>query len=360
VRDNLVPVMRPHLATLKQLAPYLKRIDQNHIYSNQGPLVRELENSYANYLKIDPKLVVAVANATLAIQGLVANSKVHDWLAPNYTFTASGLAVLNASRTLHLCDVRMSDWKIDLDLICSRHQDFGLIPVMPFGMPIDFNSYFEYKTIIIDAAASLGQPPPDFMFMKKDWAVVYSLHATKVLGAGEGGLAICGNLEMAENLRSWINFGFVNGRISDIQGTNGKMSEIHAAYGLFSLTNIDIEMNDWIEAQEFIETFSKQNNWISHINQKASFQPYWIAQFESKLQKKNVIAALSNARIQSREWWPIPLNIQKAFIGSARIDERENAERLSSTHLGLPMFRGISRSTIKRIINTINNELSKN
>lgn len=357
---DFVPVMRPKLATLKQLTPYLKRIDQNHIYSNYGPLVRELENAYASYLKVDPTLVVAVANATLAIQGLVANSKVDDWLVPNYTFTASGLAVLNASKNLHLCDVRLSDWKIDLDLVRGRHQHFGLIPVMPFGMPIDFKSYFEYKTVLIDAAASLGQLPPDFMLMKKDWAVVYSLHATKVLGAGEGGLAVCGNLEMAENLRTWINFGFANSRNSDIQGTNGKMSEIHASYGLFSLTNIDIEMNDWIEAQEFVESFSKQNNWISQINQSASFQPYWIAQFESRLQKRNIIAALSNAKIQSREWWPTPLHIQKAFIDSARIDERENTEQLCSTHLGLPMFRGISLSTIKRIINTINSELSKN
>jgi dTDP-4-amino-4,6-dideoxygalactose transaminase len=357
---DFIPVMRPTLATFKQLEPYLKRIDENHVYSNRGPLVSELENSYATHLKTDAELVVAVANATLAIQGLVANSSVDDWLVPDFTFTATGLAVLNTSKNLHLCDVQISDWKIDTDLISTEYKNYGLLPVMPFGMPINFNPYLEHDTVVIDAAASLGQAPPDFAKMKKDWAVVYSLHATKVLGAGEGGLVVCGNLEMAEKLRAWINFGFVNGRNSDIQGTNGKMSEIHASYGLFSLSNIDVEGEEWMAAQEFVATSSSENNWISHINQKASFQPYWIAQFDSKSQKEMVLTALSNVGIQSREWWPTPLQAQRAFVSSIKVGVQKNAKHISSTHLGLPMFRGISFATIERIINTINNELSKN
>lgn len=360
MNSDLIHVMRPRLATYKQLEPYLKRIDVNHIYSNHGPLVRELEDSYANYFKIDAQLIVAVANATLALQALVANSNVDDWLVPDYTFTASGLAVLNTSKKLYLCDVQSSDWKINLDLIPKIYKGFGLLPVMPFGMPIDFESYSEYKHVVIDAAASLGQSLPNFSKMKKEWAVVYSLHATKVLGAGEGALVICGNLEMAENLRAWINFGFINGRNSSLQGTNAKMSEIHAAYGLCSLTNIEIEMEEWMVAQEFVATSSIQNKWVSQINRKATFQPYWIAQFESKSQKEKIMTSLSTARIQSREWWPTPLSAQKAFLCSTKVGVLKNAEHLSSTHLGLPMYRGISNLAIERIMNTINSELSKN
>ena len=314
MNSDLIHVMRPRLATYKQLEPYLKRIDVNHIYSNHGPLVREVEDSYANYFKIDAQLIVAVANATLALQALVANSNVDDWLVPNYTFTASGLAVLNASKKLYLSDVQSSDWKINLDLIPKMYKGFGLLPVMPFGMPIDFESYSEYKHVVIDAAASLGQSLPNFSKMKKEWAVVYSLHATKVLGAGEGALVICGNLEMEE----------------------------------------------WMVAQEFVANCSIENNWISQINKKATFQPYWIAQFESKSQKEKIITSLSTGRIQSREWWPTPLSNQKAFLSSTKVGVLKNAEHLSSTHLGLPMYRGISNLAIERIINTINSELSKN
>ncbi len=358
--SDFIPVMRPSLATCKQLEPYLKRIDENRIYSNHGPLVRELEDSYATYLNTNAELVVAVANATLAIQGLVANSSVVDWLVPDFTFSATGLAVLSASKKLTLCDIRADDWKLDSDLIPERYKSSGLMPVMPFGMPIDFKPYSEYKTVIIDAAASLGQLPPDFSRMKDGWAVVYSLHATKVLGAGEGALVICGNLEMAKNLRAWINFGFINSRSSSLQGTNAKMSEIHAAYGLCSLTNIEIEMEEWVVAQEFVATSSIENKWVSQINKKATFQPYWIAQFESKSQKEKIITSLSTAGIQSREWWPTPLSNQKAFLSSTKVGGLKNAEHLSSTHLGLPMYRGISNLAIERIINTINSELSKN
>jgi dTDP-4-amino-4,6-dideoxygalactose transaminase len=144
--------MKPKLATFEEIEPFLKRIDQSNIYSNRGPLVRELEEAYSSYLNVNTELVVAIANATQAIQGLISISRKNDWIVPDYTFSATGLAVLNANRKLHICDVSLIDWKIDISRIDKKQESFGVIPVMPVGSAIDFDPYIDFEDVIIDVA----------------------------------------------------------------------------------------------------------------------------------------------------------------------------------------------------------------
>ena len=352
-----IPVMKPKLATFEEIAPFLQRIDQSNIYSNHGPLVRELEESYSKYLKVDKELVVALANATQAIQGLVSISKNMNWIVPDYTFSATGLAVLNANRNLHICDVNLIDWKIDVSLINEGQKSFGIIPVMPFGSEIDFYPYRDFEEIIVDAAASLGSIPPNFSEMPKSWAVVYSLHATKVLGAGEGAIVVCGNIDQANSLRAWSNFGFMSDRTSEIQGTNAKMSEMSAAYGLYSVINVKVEKTEWLKSQGFVATQTKEFTWSTFVNSRPQFHPYWIASFKDEEEKRIVIERLNQVGIQSREWWAKPLSLQKAFSESKTFSINGNARFLSGVHLGLPMYQDLSASVVLDICEVIQTSL---
>ena len=352
-----IPVMKPKLATFAEVAPILQRIDQSNVYSNHGPLVRELEEAYSMYLNVNKALVVALANATQAIQGLVSISKNKNWIVPDYTFSATGLAVLNTNRNLHICDVKLTDWKLDVDLITEEQRSFGIIPVMPFGSPIDFDPYEDFEDVIIDAAASLGAVPPMFSKMQNSWAVVYSLHATKVLGAGEGAIVICGNLDQARSLRAWSNFGFLSDRTSEIQGTNAKMSEVCAAYGLYSVLNMQVEKADWLISQQYLTSQTSDCSWTTLTNSKPQFHPYWIASFKDEEEKNNVAERLKQAGIQSREWWAKPLSLQKAFSGFNTLSQTGIAKHLSGVQLGLPMYRGLSNENILEICEVIHTVL---
>ena len=348
--------MKPRLATFEEVAPFLQRIDKSNIYSNHGPLVNELEESYSKYLNVDHELVVAVANATQAIQGLVSISRNSDWIVPDYTFSATGLAVLSTRDQIHLCDVNLLDWKIDVTLINPRYKAFGIIPVMPFGSAIDFEPYQDFKEVIIDAAASLGSSPPNFKDMQKAWSVVYSLHATKVLGAGEGAIVVCGNPGMANNLRAWINFGFLEGRSSEMVGTNAKMPEVSAAYGLFSILNVDLEREEWLSSQKLVTERGGESEWLTFVNTTPQFQPYWIAQFENEEVKKSIAERLNSSGIQTREWWTRPLSEQKAFSKAEIISPTRNSGDLAKAHLGLPMYRGLSEEIVIEICDLIQGE----
>jgi dTDP-4-amino-4,6-dideoxygalactose transaminase len=308
---------------------------------------------------VNKELVVALANATLAIQGLVSISNNGDWMVPDYTFSATGLSVLNARRKLHICDVSLIDWQIDMNLISNRKKVFGILPVMPFGSAIDFNPYKDFNDVIIDAAASLGAPPPEFSEMPESWAVVFSLHATKVLGAGEGAIVVCGNRSQAESLRAWSNFGFSSNRVSDIEGTNAKMSEMNAAYGIYALQNSALEKADWLKSQDAVSSQTSNYPWTTFVNSSAQFHPYWIASFKNNQEKKLVVSKLEQARIQTREWWAKPLSLQKAFSESESLTLNGNAKHLSDVHLGLPMYRGLSANDIQKICEVIHSGILK-
>lgn len=351
--------MKPRLATFEEIAPFLKRIDQNNVYTNHGPLVLELEESYSRYLNVDKELVVAVTNATQAIQGLISILDKKDWIVPDYTFSASGLAVLNANRNIHICDVSLLDWKIDVNLIEEDHKSFGIMPVMPFGSAIDFEPYLNFKNVVVDAAASLGATPPAFSQMRSGWAVVYSLHATKILSAGEGAIVVCGDSKLADSLRAWINFGFLVDRNSEIQGTNAKMSEMNAAYGLYSILNIDTERADWLKSQKFVTSQTIDCPWSTFVNSTPQFHSYWIASFKDKEEKNMVTKRLDRAGIQSRDWWAKPLSMQKAFLKSNILSRTENAKYLSSVNLGLPMYRGLSNESVLEICEIIKTALKE-
>jgi dTDP-4-amino-4,6-dideoxygalactose transaminase len=345
--------MRPQLAKFDEVAPFLRRVDLSNVYSNHGPLVQELEDAYSIYLKVPKERVVALSNATQAIQGLVSISSIREWIVPDYTFSATGLAVLNANQSLHICDVNLADWKIDIDLISERKRSFGIIPVMPFGSPVVFDPYKYYDHVVIDAAASLGATPPNFDEMGNNWAVVYSLHATKVLGAGEGSIVVCGNIEQAIALSAWSNFVLLSGRTSDIQGTNAKMSEITAAYGLFSILNIYVENADWLKSQASVASQTKGLRWATFVNVQPQFHPYWIASFKDEKEKLRVAERLKLAGIQTREWWATPLSMQKAFSRTKTISQSQNARYLAGVHLGLPMYRDITSPVIIEICELI-------
>ena len=69
-------------------------------------------------------------------------------------------------------------------------------------------------------------------------AEVFSFHATKVASAGEGGAITTNDAELAHRLRLMRNFGFAGYDTITELGTNGKMSELAAAFGITSLESL--------------------------------------------------------------------------------------------------------------------------
>jgi len=315
-------------------------MDAIQMYSNNGPLVKTLESRYAELLNVDATQVVTVANATLGLEGAIRQAHAETWVVPAYSFPATAHAVRNASRSLTFVDVSPSDWALDISPI-TNNNDLGLVPVCPFGAPVDLTKWLGYEHVVIDAAASLGELP-DLHALPSTWAVVFSLHATKVLPAGEGGLAIFGNSEAAARFRAWTNFGFRGSRSSQIQATNAKMSEIHAAYALASLDEWPTARQEWITARELANAALPEMSLSTPASRDDSVNPYWLARFPDRVTTERAITSLKEAAIESRIWWDFLPSMQ-AFQGVAK-ERCPVAAELAGCVIGLPFWRGLQPS----------------
>lgn len=117
------------------------------------------------------------------------------------------------------------------------------MPVRSYGFAQDFSELESVcrkhgLPMLIDAAAGLGGRLDNGAWVGHQGdAEVFSLHATKVFGIGEGGAVFCPP-DRVEKLKTALNFGIAGTAINN-RGLNGKLSEFQAAVGLAMLAHID-------------------------------------------------------------------------------------------------------------------------
>jgi len=159
-------------------------------------------------------------------------------LIPAVTFPACPLATRHLGAEPVLADVDADLWILTPTIARQAAQSMKLAAVMPvavYGIPLPTAEWdaFSRETgtpVIIDAAAAIENQQ-----IPQKGLVAHSLHATKPLGVGEGGLLVGRDPDVIQRARTYSNFGTIE-RIAQSDGSNTKMSEYHAAVGLAQLT----------------------------------------------------------------------------------------------------------------------------
>lgn len=336
--NQYIPVARPLLADVSKVTPYLEQVQASRIYTNNGQLVRNLEFRLAQLLSVSPEQVVVASSGTQALSSLISVMEPTIWEVPDWTFTATGLAVLQAGKDIKLNDVSPESWKISVE---NQNFEMGTVLVTPFGGLVSPETLPRDKKVIVDAAASLGNFE-NLSELSPNHAVMFSLHATKVFGCGEGGFVVCGSLDDANQIRKHINFGFSGRRVSEIASVNGKMSEIHAAYALAALDDHQLESKEWLQLHEQAQSVSQSLGLEPGPVKFDTVHPYWVLKFGSEEQLSRAEELLEESNIGSRRWWPTPLSEMPAFK-ETQFQVNPVSGTLSRQVLGLPCYRGMDR-----------------
>jgi dTDP-4-amino-4,6-dideoxygalactose transaminase len=148
-----VPVMKPMLPRYESVEGYLKSIDTNRVYSNFGPLLRILEERYANFFGVNPEKVVCSSNATLALLGACCLSPSEEIVVPSFTFPATIQAAIASHKKIIISDIDPLTWMLPEEEI----KDKARIVVLPFGSQGKFEMDSTGTAFrIVDAAASIG------------------------------------------------------------------------------------------------------------------------------------------------------------------------------------------------------------
>lgn len=380
IKQDLIPLLIPDMPSPQELLPWLDRMHEVRHYSNFGPLVKLLETKLAQSFSVKDEQITTVANATQGLEmvlqalGLQPGSRI---LLPTLTFVATATAIMRAGHQPVLADVDAQTWMLTPEIAraaCKMMRIDAVMPVATFGMPHDMHAWqqFEMDTglpVVVDAAAAYGSQ----WLQGAEGTLVFSLHTTKSLPAGEGGLVVSTRSDIAAKVRQLSNFGLnldiksnmPVGTLASL-GSNAKMSEYHAAIGLTSLEKWALHAKKRRELQL---------DFKNKINYSSGNSVVWQAEGDggplmaptllcARLQNMNVRIALEKAfeqeNIMTRRWYQPLLQNMDVLKQSCLILKTPNATALSQTLLGLPFFLGITAEQRNRVFRVVQNTLSVN
>lgn len=353
-----MPVLRPKLPLAAEVLPYLEEIDERRWYSNAGPLVVRLEEQLSRHL--GGCSVVTTANATVGLTAALHAQRVPAGsvcLMPSWTFAATPHAARAAGVTVWFHDVDRRTWALNPDQVTETlkrmpHPVSSVIVVAPFGAPVDMKGWEEFQDrtgilVIVDAAAAFDAARPSRI------PIVVSLHATKILGAGEGGFVASTDPQFAERVRACCNFGFQGSRNAMLPALNSKMSEYHAAVALASLAS-------WPKIRpqhvRIMEWYRRGIAGLEEVSLQPGYGNGWVSGTTSVLlppRSRNRIAQhLLESGIDTRQWWGQGCHVQPAFMDCRR-STLAVTEELGNRVLGLPHFPDMQKQDVDTVLGTL-------
>lgn len=351
-----VPVARLRLPEADALLPYLRRMDEARWYSNFGPLLGEFEARLAARFQGRPTQVITCANGTqaltLALKSMDLPAGGHV-LIPSWTFVATAHAVVAAGLTPWFVDVDLKTWMLDPAAVrrlvaAAGREVVAVIPVCAFGALPDLEAWLDFREttdvpVLIDAAAAF-----DTVRDARLPAVV-SLHATKVLGVGEGGFLATEDAELARRVRMQTAFGFEGSRKALAAATNSKLSEYAGAVGLAALDAWPANRLRFLRAAQMLRIG------LTDCPQ-ARFQAGWGTDWVTSVctvglppgSAAAVARSLQAAGVQTRAWWDEGCHASPAFRDCRR-EPLPATEALAASTLGLPFSIDMDSDDIARI-----------
>lgn len=343
-----IPVMKVDLGVDHDFVDYLNTIRSSGTYGNFGPQVSSMETEFSHLLGVPASHLVSVSNATLGLQGAMSVLDCSTWVIPSWTFAARAhAAMMQRNAKIWFGDVEEHTWALEPSQVLSGE---GAVVTAPFGAQVSIgNEWNHVACLVIDAAAAIGSFPDILPEFDKPWAIVVSLHATKVLGIGEGGLVVFSSEHLAKRFRQWTNFGFFGSREAEFPGTNAKLPEVSAAIARFRLKKWGTEREDWEALRQKVHQVGEDLGINPQFSHPSWVSPYWIASFEDNGHKLEVLRTFSARRIETRSWWAEGCHKMPAFSNVARRGSLENSESISSKSLGLPFYRSLGDAEIASV-----------
>jgi dTDP-4-amino-4,6-dideoxygalactose transaminase len=337
-----IPVFRPKLIPYTACAKRFEQIDSERVYTNGGAQMTELVERIAQHFGVDSDQVVVGSSATMMLTGAAVVLGTGHWVLPSWTFTASALALTNAGCAIRFIDV---DPNSHVAGVSELPKGSNVLMVAPWGKSLTIDpDYNHLHSLIVDAAASIAHPvqySTDFNGLART-IEVYSLHATKVLGIGEGGFAIVRDKKLARTLKSWTNFGFGGERVSVNPGANAKLSEYSAAIGCETFLQAGTEFEEWRAVRRLAQKQESRLGLSSFYSCEAHVSPYWILRLPDGVSVEQVVSQLAASGVESRRWWGEGCHVMPFFDSVDRLGALDGTSKASRTSLGLPFSRDFS------------------
>ena len=247
-RGEPVPFVQPRIEPNEALMDGLGSTLRSGRLTNGGPAVTRFEREAAAWLGVGDVAAVSSGSDAMVLALTALEPGSGAAVLPAYTFIATLAAVTRCGLQPVFCDIDPDTWTLDpvaLQRILQGRRDVRLVmPVNVFGVPPDLPAVCAAARaagakVLYDDAHGMGTRVAGSGLLDGPDAVAFSLHATKVLPVGEGGLVVAQDPAVLREVRRLRNHGLAQDPFESSPGWNAKMTESAALLGLHALTTLD-------------------------------------------------------------------------------------------------------------------------
>lgn len=364
----MINVTKAFLPSKSKYQAYIDKIFQTGWLTNNGPLLKTLEIKLAKHLGV--KHLICVANGSLALQiAYKALELKGEVITTPFSFVATASTLSWEGLKPIFADIDPDSFNIDPENIEPLITDktSAIVPVHVFGNPCHVEAIRAIADkhnlkVVYDAAHAF-----DTRYIDNDGhsqsvlnygdISTISFHATKLFHTIEGGALITNNDDLAEKIRTFINFGITGLTSIEGLGTNAKMNEFQAAMGLCLLDEIDYIKTErkriWDTYHDEFSGLLEYQKWNPQSSNNHAYAPVL---FSSEIELLKVERVLNENNIMPRRYfYPSldtlsylkPVTSENNISSSAQTTSKSPSVRNGSKHY---QFCEHSRRTASRIL----------
>ncbi|MDA9102984.1 UDP-4-amino-4,6-dideoxy-N-acetyl-beta-L-altrosamine transaminase [Candidatus Thioglobus sp.] len=363
-------------------------------FLTQGPVLDLFELTVANYCGAQYTIAVSSATAALHIACLALDLGDNDWLwtSPN-SFVSSANCALYCGAKVDFVDIDPHTYNMSVELLTEKlvqAEKIGklpkiVIPVHLCGQSCDMaaihalSQKYGFK-IIEDASHAIGGKYKNEAIGNCRFSdiTVFSFHPVKIITAGEGGMALTNNPELADLMQRYRSHG-ISSDASQMKprpadeiwnyqqirlGFNYRMTDIQAALGVSQMKRL----GEFVQKRHKIAEFYNDELPklplqipLQHEDCYSSYHlyPIRIKLNETKQSQRQIYEALQLSGINVNLHY-IPIYRQPYYESMGfKAGYCEEAEKYHKDVLSIPMYPKISTTQQTFIVESLRLALSE-
>ncbi|MGH2595278.1 MAG: DegT/DnrJ/EryC1/StrS family aminotransferase [Actinomycetota bacterium] len=360
-----IPLARPRVADPARVAADIEAILRSGVLTN-GPYVRRFEEEAAAYLGV--KHCVAVASCTSGLMLVLRAAELSgDVIAPSFTFAATAHAIdWNGLRPV-FADIDRRTLTLSPASVerAISMRTSAILATHIYGTPCDVEGLQVLADeagvrLFFDAAHAFGSIHGGTKVGGFGDAEVFSLSPTKVVVAAEGGLIATNDDLLAERCRIGRDYGNPGDYDCRFVGLNARMSELHAATALASLSDLDERL---AERNRLAAAYTAELSDVPGIiipevstGDRSTYKDYSILVDPEGfgLDAGAVGRALALAGVETRRYYSPPVHAMQAYRSvSGATGVLPVTEWASQRALTLPLWVGLKDAQVKAVAGRI-------
>ncbi|HJU96307.1 MAG TPA: DegT/DnrJ/EryC1/StrS aminotransferase family protein [Nitrososphaera sp.] len=366
VSSNMIPINKPWIGEeeKREVTSVLEETALTTAARDGGKRVRDFESLMKSYLKI--RHVVSVNSGTSALYAALFAAGIKqgdEVLLPSFTFVATANAVVAAGGKPMFVDIKKDDYTMDVsDLKTKINKKSRIVmPVHLYGHPSDIDEIRELAEkhsldIIEDACQSLGSS-----YKKKQTGTFgtmgcFSMYASKVLTAGEGGAIATDSDELADKLKMIRNHGMVEGNDTRMLGLNLRLPEMSAAVAKVQMQKLDkmLELRRR-NAELLSELLASSKKYEVNIPQETADKKFnwYLYTVAFRDGRDNIKNHLVQNKVGATVYYSPPIHKMPFYAHTASETKLPATEWCANHVLSLPVHPHVTEVDIDHIANSL-------